>query len=116
MAANMGLIAQKCFPNAIQLTDRFHVQKLALKALQEIRIRYRQQAIYQENDAVEKAKKGNRKFESQVLTNGDTHKQLLARSRYFLYQNKANWSENQIGRAALLFELYPDVQKAYDLG
>ena len=115
MAANMGLIAKKCFPNAIQVTDRFHVQKLALEALQEIRIKYRWQAIDQENDAIEKAKKGNRKFESEVLTNGDTLKQLLARSRYFLYKNKSKWSENQIGRAALLFELYPDIQKAYDL-
>lgn len=115
MAANMGLIAKKCFPNAIQVTDRFLVQKLALEALQEIRIKYRWQAIDQENDAIEKAKKANAKFESQVLTNGDTLKQLLARSRYFLYNNKSKWSKNQMGRAALLFELYPDIQKAYDL-
>ncbi|WP_114755389.1 ISAon1 family transposase [Flavobacterium glaciei] len=115
MAANMELIAKKCFPNAIQVTDRFHVQKLALEALQEIRIKYRWQAIDQENDAIEKAKKDNRKFESQVLTNGDTLKQLLARSRYFLYKNKSKWSQNQIGRAVILFELYPDIQKAYDL-
>jgi transposase len=40
MAANMGLIAKKCFPNATRVTDRFHVQKLALEALQEIRIKY----------------------------------------------------------------------------
>ena len=45
MAANMGLIAKKCFPNATRVTDRFHVQKLALEALQEIRIKYRWQAI-----------------------------------------------------------------------
>jgi hypothetical protein len=32
----MGLIAKKCFPNSS--TDRFHVQKLALEALQEIRL------------------------------------------------------------------------------
>lgn len=115
MAANMGLIAKKCFPNAIQVTDRFHVQKLALEALQEIRIKYRWQAIDQENDAIEKAKKENKKFESQVLTNGDTLKQLLARSRYFLYKNKSKWSKNQISRAELLFDLYPDIQKAYDL-
>lgn len=95
MAANMGLIAKKCFPNAIQVTDRFHVQKLALEALQEIRIKYRWQAIDQENDAIEKAKKENKKFESQVLTNGDTLKQLLARSRYFLYKNKSKWSKNK---------------------
>jgi len=115
MAANMGLIAKKCFPNATRVTDRFHVQKLALEALQEIRIKYRWQAIDLENEAIEKAKKGNRKFESEVLSNGDTLKQLLARSRYFLYKNKSKWSENQIERSSLLFELYPDIEKAYNL-
>ena len=33
MANSMKLIAKKCFPKAIQVTDRFHVQKLALEAL-----------------------------------------------------------------------------------
>ncbi len=61
-----------------------YVQKLALEALQKIRIKYRWQAIDLENEAIEKAKNGNRKFESEVLTNGDTLKQLLARSRCFL--------------------------------
>jgi transposase len=115
MAANMELIAKKCFANATRVTDRFHVQKLALEALQEIRIRYRRQAIDQENEAVEKAKKGNKKFESEVLSNGDTHKQLLVRSRYFLYKNKSKWSQNQIELASILFELYPDIEKAYSL-
>ncbi len=115
MAANMGLIAKKCFPNATRVTDRFHVQKLALEALQEIRIKYRWQAIDQENEAMEKAKKSHEKFESEVLTNGDTLKQLLARSRYFLYKNKSKWSENQIERASILYELYPDIEKKYNL-
>ena len=30
MANSMKLIAKKCFPKAMQVTDRFHVQKLAL--------------------------------------------------------------------------------------
>jgi hypothetical protein len=36
MAANMGLIAKKCFPNATRVIDRF--QKISSEALQEIRI------------------------------------------------------------------------------
>ncbi|MBS7233906.1 transposase [Flavobacterium psychroterrae] len=39
MAENMGLIAKRCFTNATRATDRFHVQKLASEALQEIRIK-----------------------------------------------------------------------------
>ncbi|MBP1225951.1 transposase [Flavobacterium sp. 1355] len=115
MAGNMGLIARKCFPNASRVTDRFHVQKLAIEALQEIRIKYRWEAIDQENEAMERAKKTNVNFESKTLHNGDTLKQLLARSRYFLYKNKSKWTSNQIERAALLFELYPDIQKGYSL-
>jgi transposase len=115
MAGNMGLIAKKCFPNATRVTDRFHVQKLAAEALQEIRIKYRWEAIDQENDAIEKAKKSKVNFESKILSNGDTLKQLLARSRYFLYKTKSKWSINQSERANLLFELYPDILKAYNL-
>ena len=33
MAANMELIAKKCFPNATCATDRFHVQKLDSEAI-----------------------------------------------------------------------------------
>lgn len=49
------------------------------------------------------------------MSNGDTIKQLLARSRYILYKNKSKWTENQTERAKLLFELYPDIEKAYGL-
>jgi hypothetical protein len=115
MAANMGLIAKKCFSNPVRVTLRFHVQKLSLKALQEIRIKYRWQAIDMENEAIEKAKSTKTKFQSKILSNGDTIKQLLGRSRYILYKNKSKWSENQNGRARLLFALYPDIEKAYQL-
>ena len=89
MAGNMGLIAKKCFTNATRVTDRFHVQKLATEALQEIRIKYRWQAIDLENEATERAKKSNVNFEPKILSNGDTLKQLLARSRYFSYEAKS---------------------------
>lgn len=115
MAGNMGLIAKKYFPNATRVIDRFHVQKLATEALQEIRIKYRWKAIDQENEAIEKAKKNNKSFESEILINGDTLKQLLARSRYFLYKNKSKWLQNQLQRAQLLFELFHDIKKAYNI-
>lgn len=41
MANSMKTIAAQCFPAAIQVTDRFHVQKLAIEALQEIRLKHR---------------------------------------------------------------------------
>ncbi|WP_316751778.1 transposase [Pedobacter gandavensis] len=37
----MGLICKRYFPEAARVTDRFHVRKLTIKALQEMRIKYR---------------------------------------------------------------------------
>lgn len=115
MAANMEMIAKKCFPLAVRVTDRFHVQQLATEALQEIRIKHRWEAIDAENEAIEKAKTAKKGFVPIVLSNGDTVKQLLARSRYVLYKKQSEWSESQLERAKLLFELYPDIEKAYKL-
>lgn len=54
-------------------------------------------------------------FSAQVLENGDTLKQLLARSRYLLYKKQHDWSESQAHRAQILFRLYPDMAEAYGL-
>jgi len=115
MAGNMGLIVKKSFPNAVLVIDRFHVQKLALDALQEIRIKHRWEAIDKENDTIERAKSKGVKYSSEVLSNGDTLKQLLARSRYLLYSSSSKWIENQSERAKILFEFYPDIEQAYNL-
>lgn len=81
MSGNMGLIVKKSFPSATLVIDRFHVQKLALDALQEIRIKHRWEAIDRENDAIEYARTKNKKYTPKLLSNGDSLKQLLARSR-----------------------------------
>lgn len=95
MAGNMELIAKRCFPKASLVTDRFHVQKLAIEALQEMRIAYRWQAIDQESAEIELSKELNKVYKPHVLENGDTHKQLLARSRYLLFKAENKWTPNQ---------------------
>lgn len=115
LAGSMGLIVKSCFPYAKQVIDRFHVQQLAGEALQEIRIQHRWKAIDAENKAMEKARKTQVDYAPKVYANGDTLKQLLARSRHLLYKAEANWSEEQQRRAALLFQLYPDLRAAYEL-
>ena len=115
MVGNMGLIAKKSFPNASQVIDRFHVQKLALDALQEIRIKHRWEALDKENDAIETARNTSVKYVPKLFKNGDTLKQLLARSRYLLYKPNNKWTKNQQNRAKILFEKYPDIEKAYKL-
>ena len=97
MAGSMKLVAKRCFPNAMQVIDRFHVQKLATEAVQEIRIKHRWEAIDSENEILKQAKEKKVKPEIQVFSNGDTRKQLLARSRYFLYKSREKWTESQNG-------------------
>ena len=115
MAGNMGLIVKKSFPSATLVIDRFHVQKLALDALQEIRIKHRWEVLDSENEAIEHARSKSIKYTPELLYNGDTLKQLLARSRYLLYKSSSKWTENQSLRATILFERYPDLEKAYKL-
>lgn len=115
MAGNMNIIAKRCFLNAVLVTDRFHVQKLAIEAVQELRIKHRWEAIDAENEAIEKARKQKKGYHPVVLENGDTIKQLLARSRYLLYKNEKNWTPDQKRRADILFYLYPDIHAAYQL-
>jgi transposase len=115
MANSMKLIAKKSFTKAIQVTDRFHVQKLVLEALQDVRIKYRWQAIDDENTAISKAKQESKTYKPILFSNGDSPKQLLARGRYILYKSQDKWTPNQKQRADILFEQYPDIQKAYKL-
>ena len=115
MSTSMQKIVSKSFPKAIQVTDRFHVQKLAFEALQEIRISHRWEALEQENKEHELAKEIGVKFVAEKLDNSDTHKQLLARSRYLLFKSKSKWTPKQRQRAEILFEYYPNIEKAYNL-
>jgi transposase len=115
MAANMNRIVTRCFVKADKVIDRFHVQKLANDAVQEIRIKYRWEALDQENDAIKTAKATGKPYEPELLENGDTLKQLLARSRYLLFKHRDKWTASQLTRAKLLFERYPVINQAYNL-
>lgn len=114
MANNMNLVAKMCFPNAKIVTDRFHVVKLVTEALQHIRIEHRWNEIKKENQAIKEAKDNGRKYIPIVLSNGDSPKQLLARSRYIITKKKSDWTKNQEQRAKLLFKLYPNIEIAYN--
>ena len=115
MAGSMKLISKISFPNAVQVIDRFHVQKLAIEAVQELRIKHRWEAIDLENEILKQAKDKKTKPEIEVFENKDTRKQLLARSRYFLYKSCEKWTQNQRLRAGILFREYPDLEVAYNL-
>lgn len=115
MAGSMEMISKRCFPQAVRVTDRFHVQKLATEALQEMRIKHRWEAMDAENEAMERSKRSGIPYQAELLPNGDTLKQLLARSRYVLYKKPSAWTESQKVRSELLFDRFPDLKTAYGL-
>ncbi|GAC1314815.1 MAG: transposase [Mucilaginibacter sp.] len=115
MAANMIKAIRRCFGNAQRVIDRFHVQKLAYDAVQEARIKYRWEALDEENRHIEAAKRSKQVYQPEVFANGDTLKQLLARSRYLLFKHQSKWTGSQKQRADILFPRYPVLYKAYEL-
>lgn len=115
MAQCMEQIIAACFPNAVQIDDRFHVQQLVSDALQEIRIELRKEALKEHNQKAAEARKENKHYWAPRFENGDTAKELLARARYLLYKPSGRWTESQIARAQILFREYPKLKEAYDL-
>lgn len=115
MAPNMALAARNSFANSNQVIDRFHVVRLVMDALQHIRTNLRWKAIDEENIAIKKAKSEGKKYQPEILSNGDTLKELLVRSKYLLYKFEHEWTFNQAKRANVLFDKYPLLKVAYKL-
>lgn len=141
MAKNMEAAVKAVFPDARLVTDRFHVARLALEALQHLRVKKRWEETDKENEAIKAARQARKmyeaallanesngaaltkiiaetntathKYEPEILENGDTPKQLLARCRYILAKKKEYWTQNQQQRAAILFHKYPELGHAY---
>jgi len=114
MAKNMEASIRMSFPNANIVTDRFHVVKLVIDALQHIRIKYRWKEIAEENRLIGLLRKENLQYCPIILTNGDSYKQLLARSRHLLAKDSKKWTENQKQRAELLFKEFPELKRMYN--
>lgn len=114
MAPTMELSIKTVFANAKMVTDRFHVIQLITEALQKERIEHRWLAIKEDNDRIVTARKQGHPYFPEILPNGDTIKQLLARSRYLLFKTPEKWTTDQALRAKILFKRYPDLKRAYD--
>ena len=59
LSDSMRKIVRTAFPKAGRVIDRFHIQKLACDAVQELRIKHRWDAIQQANDEMEEEAKLN---------------------------------------------------------
>ncbi|WP_321479203.1 transposase [uncultured Bacteroides sp.] len=80
-----------------------------------MRIKARWEAMDKENIEISHVKVCGTQYKPLILENGDTKKQLLARSRYLLFKKEIAWSSSQSKRAAILFREYLNIKKAYYL-
>lgn len=115
MAETMEVVTRTVFPRATITIDRFHVQQLVSEAVQEIRIELRREATREENERIKKTRAEGAPYHAVIFKNGDTKKQLLARSRYLLFQPMSRWNDQQHERATILFQNYPVLKIAYNL-
>jgi transposase len=138
LAEGYDWLSRTVFMNAMRIDDKFHVLKLGFEALQEVRIRHRQVILTEERDRREAKKARERELRDEaaareekrekgepaitekipkpkVHSNGDTTKELLARSRYLLFSFREKWTESQKERAQILFQEFPDIEQAYNL-
>lgn len=115
LSDSMRKIVSVAFPKAKRVIDRFHIQKLACDAVQDIRVAHRWDALQQSNDEMEECKLSGKPYVPFRFENGDTRPELLIRSRYLLFKSADKWTEKQKERARILFEEYPDIKLAYGL-
>jgi transposase len=115
MAPNMALASRNCFTKSSLVIDRFHVVRLVCDAMQHLRTQLRWKVIKEENEAIKKAKEQGVKYKPEILSNGDTLRELLVRSKYLLYKYEEDWTLNQKKRADLLFAKYPQLKQSYQL-
>jgi transposase len=133
LSESYNWVCRQSFMNAKHVGDKFHVLCHLFDASQDIRVYHRQKVLsqrrvlYEEfakqefersSKCMDEGKKFVPKefiFKEPRLANGETHREVLARSRYLLYKFRDQWTQKQAERAEVLFDKYPDLKIAYEL-
>lgn len=79
LSDSMRRIVAIAFPKAQRVIDRFHIQKMACEAVQEIRVAHRWDALQQANDEMEECRLSGKPYHPFRFPNGDTRPELLIR-------------------------------------
>ena len=108
LSPSMMLIAAEVFYNAHVVNDRFHVQQVYNEAVDESRIDIRRQLIAEDNSR-------DKSTPPVTYSNGETMRQILARSKHSLMMAQNKWSDIQRHRVNILFKHYPILKTAYSL-
>lgn len=127
LSSAMMLTARTVFSKAKLVNDRFHVQQLMTEAIDQMRVALRWEVLARENKAIrehrEKRKAAYTKAERDLIgewvpermDNGETRPQIMARSRHVILKHRSKWNTQQQARAGILFQMFPDLEKAYNL-
>lgn len=138
-SGSMAEIAERTFPWAYRVLDRFHMQRMALDAVNNLRLMHKREAMAQEAAARKEYRRKQvarrsymkkhykfiidgshplpaiRAYVPEHLDNGDTRPELLTRCAYLLTMSPDKWTEKQKKRAEIVFSLYPDIKTAFGL-
>lgn len=127
LSSAMMLTVRTVFHKAKLINDRFHVQQLMSEAIDQMRIAFRWEILEAENKAIKEHRAKRRaartraekelvgEWEPERMANGETKPQIMARSRHILLMHKSRWNAQQQARAEILFQIFPDLEKAYNL-
>lgn len=106
LSPSMMLIAGEVFYNVHVVNDRFHVQQVYNEAVDEIRIDIRRHLIAEENAR-------DKSISPVTYSNGETMRQILARSKHTLMMARNKWTDIQRHRVNILFKYHPILKDAY---
>ena len=127
LSSAMMLTVRTVFHNARLINDRFHVQRLMGEAIDQMRIAFRWEVLDAENRAIKEHRKRRKAARTRAekelvgewvperMANGETRPQIMARSRHVILMHKSKWNAQQRERAEILFQMFPDLGKAYNL-
>ena len=127
LSSAMMLTVRNVFPKAKLINDRFHVQQLMTEAIDQMRIAFRWVVLEEENKAIREHRAKRKavhtreekdligEWEPERMANGETKPQIMARSRHIILMHKSKWNAQQQARAEILFQIFPDLEKAYNL-
>ena len=127
LSSAMMLTVRAVFPKATLINDRFHVQRLVTDAIDQMRIGFRWEVLAEENKAIREHRARRKaahtraekdligEWEPERMENGETRPQVMARSRHIILMHKSKWNEQQQARAAILFRMFPKLEKAYNI-
>lgn len=132
LAGNYEKVREKSFLFAVGVADKFHVVKLGMQALSDLRVSYRQEELTKERlrrEAHKCNEASNRKLALRAgntyetkkcppaprMKNGETVLQLLVLTNKALSQFQNKWGTEMKERVSILFHLFPNLEKMYQL-